>query len=289
MASPGSLTAAAIAEGAKVFQGLIVPVGNIHIDPGFNVRISGEELTAHIRWLADQIKQNGFDHTQPLAVIRHPDISGHVIVRKGHCRFNATLLANEEGKNIIALPVLVEPRGTNEVLQTYQLGTSNSGLHLNYLEYAVAVMRQRGYGETDEQIIAGFKKDRSWLNRVLDLNEAPVEVRRMVTSGRVADTEAVKEVRRSGREAVPHLTAAVEHAEARGKRKATRRDIEAVADKPRTAPPSLCSLATAFLLAWDAWERDDGPELSDVRLAVEAMRVCVGPALIEARRVKEAA
>ena len=255
MASPGSLTARIVAEGGTVTQGFLVPIDHIHTEPGFNLRIPGPDLDAHIRWLADQIKRVGFDSTQPLAVIRHPELDGHVIIRKGHCRYQGAMLARKEGRNIVAIPCLPEPRGSNEVIQTYQLGTSNSGLGLNYLEYAAAVMRLRGYGQEDEQIIEGFGKNREWLNRVLDLSEAPVAVRELVTQGKVTQTDALNTHKREKGNAPTVLRAAVEHAKARNKTRATGRDIRAVTERPatpRTDPPSLCSFAVAAYLTWEA-------------------------------------
>lgn len=277
MASPGSLTAAAIKEGARVWQGLFVPVDNIHVDPTFNLRIPGPALEAHIEWLANEIYQKGFDSTQPLAVIRHPDISGHVIVRKGHCRYEAILRARAMGRVIIDIACAPEPQGTNEVKQTYQLGTSNNGLGLGYLEYAAAVMRQRACGETDEQILVGFgkTKDPGWLSRVLDLSEAPVEIRQMVVKGQVPQTEALKAHRKHGTGAPVVLREALSHANARNKTRLTARDVAAVT-KPRETPVSLCSLAMAVVRA------DDDGDMVAVRDAIAALRTHLGPLAVAA-------
>lgn len=285
MASPGSLTARIVAEGGTVTQGFLVPIDNIHIEPGFNLRIPGPDLDAHIRWLADQIKRVGFDSTQPLAVIRHPELDGHVIIRKGHCRYDGAVLARKEGREIVALPCLPEPRGSNEIIQTYQLGTSNSGLGLNYLEYAAAVMRQRGYGQSDDQIVEGFGKNKEWLNRVLDLSEAPVAVRDLVAQGKVTQTDALNVHKRQKSNAPVVLRAAVEHAQARGKTKATGQDIKAVErpDPPRTEPTSLCSLAVAAVLG------DRTGASADLVRRLEALEVHIGPPTIEAAREKLAA
>jgi ParB family transcriptional regulator, chromosome partitioning protein len=225
------------------------PIDRIEIEPGFNVRKEGPGLDAHIRWLADQIKAFGFDQTQPLAVKKNPDKPGYVLVRKGHCRFMATHLAISEGADIVSMPTTPEPQGSNVITQTYQLGTSNSGKNLSYLEYAVIIMRLRGYGQTDEQIINGFKKDRAWLNNVLTLNEASPEVHKMVDSGKIAQTEALKIVRREGSHAPAKVREAIEHAEGRRKKRATAQDVEAVT-KPREEAPSIYSATAAFLEAY---------------------------------------
>lgn len=226
-------------------------VDKIHIEPGFNVRQEGPDLDAHIRWLANEFKRVGFDQTQPLAVIRHPDQYGHAIIRKGHCRFRGVLLAISEGAKIQSVPCLIEPKGTNAVLQTYQFGTSNSGKPLGYLDYAVAVMRLRAWGEEDEQIIAGYGKSKEWLNSVLELNESDPEIHRIVKAGQMAQTGALRMVRRHGSNAPAKVKEAVTHAKERGKERATGRDIIAV-DRPRTEPPSLASLVAAAVNAWES-------------------------------------
>ena len=253
-------------------------IDKIHIEPGFNVREEGPALDAHIRWLAGQMLSVGFDQTQPLAVIRHPEMFGHAIIRKGHCRFRGVLLANQEGATIQAVPCLIEPKGTNATLQTYQLGTSNSGRSLSYLEYAKAIMRLRGWGETDEQIIAGFGgeeagKTQGWLNAVLTLNETSPEMHQIVKSGALADTTALKVVRRHKANAPVVARAAVEHARARGKDRATDRDVDAVT-RPRVEPPSLCSFAIA---AVEAWRSGDGLDAAMARLEAR-----LGPLLAKA-------
>jgi len=242
-------------------------VDKIHIEPGFNVREEGPDLTAHIRWLADQMKAVGFDQTQPLAVIRHPEMLGHVIVRKGHCRFQGVLLARSEGASIEVVPCLIEPKGSNPILQTYQLGTSNTGKSLSYLGYATAIMRLRAWGETDAQIIAGFGgadagKSQGWLNAVLTLNEASPELLRIVKAGDLADTTALKIMRRHKGNAPVVARAVVEHAHARGKKRGTDRDVDAVT-ATRTEPESVCSLAIA---AVEAWRSGDGLDAAMARL-----------------------
>lgn len=257
-------------------------VNKIHIEAGFNVRQEGPDLDAHIRWLANEMHRVGFDQTQPLAVVRDRDRPGHVIVRKGHCRFRGVMLAISEGAAIQSVPCLIEPKGTNAILQTYQFGTSNSGKALGYLDYAVAIMRLRAWGQTDEQIIAGYGKTKEWLADVLDLNEAMPEVHQSVKAGKISQTEAVKVVRRHGSGAGAVIKAAAKIAPEGRVRPRHVAEVEA-ATKPRTALPSLHSLVVAAVLVWE------GGNSAELDTALDNLAKHIGPAALDAARIKVAA
>lgn len=232
------------AAGGSVAEKLLIPPGLIDIEPGFNIRIPGPDLDTHIEWLMGRIRVKGFDPTQPISVSRRED---RFVVRNGHCRIMAVHRLVEAGEQIVTIPALLEPQGTNEVDRAYDIGNQNGGKPITDLEYGGLVKRQRNNGQTDAQILEGFGKSRVWLARVLDLAGAPLDVREAVARKEISATEAVKVVRRNGNAAGSVISKAVEH----GGGRARPRDVEAVTI-PRTEPVSVCSLAVAVVRAWRA-------------------------------------
>lgn len=234
------------ASGGSVAEKLLIPPALIDIEPGFNVRLPGPDLDDHIEALADLIKQNGFDPTQPISVSRSGD---RFVVRSGHCRMTAVRLLLGRGVPITIVPALLEPQGTNEVDRAYQIGTQNGQKPLTDLEYGVLVKRQRGYGQSDEQILSGFGKNRAWLSRILDLAAASPDVHQAVARKEISTTEAVKVVRANGDEAGAIIQQATERARSEGRASAKPRDVAAVT-KPRTEPVSTHSLAENVVRLW---------------------------------------
>lgn len=261
------------ASGGSVAEKLLIPPSLIDVEDGFNVRIPGRELDEHIDGLASLIKLNGFDPTQPISVSRNGD---RFVVRSGHCRFTAVKRLLSIGEQILTIPALLEPQGTNNVDRAYQIGTQNGQKPLTELEYGVLIKRQRGYGQTDDQIMAGFGKTRAWLSRVMDLAGASSDVHRAVVERRISATEAVNVVRRHGEDAGAVIGAAVDHAKSENRKRARPRDVAAVTIPIRKERVSLCSLAMAVVRA------DDDDDIEAVRAAISALRTHLGPLVMAA-------
>lgn len=221
--------------GGSVAEKLLIPPGLIDVEPGFNVRLPGPELDEHIETLAGLIEQNGFDPTQPISVSRQGD---RFVVRSGHCRLAAVRNLLDRGAQIITIPALLEPQGTNDADRAYQIGTQNGQKPLADLEYGALVKRLRGYGQTDEQILTGFGKKRAWLSRILDLAAASPDIHQAVARNEISPSEAVKVVRANGSEAGTIIREATEHARAEGRERARPRDVAAVT---RSKKPSVQS------------------------------------------------
>ena len=177
----------------------------LKIDPAYNVRdMQDPETIAHVRWLADSIKENGVK--VPLEV----RLDGEdIYVVAGHCRHAGTMLAISEGAEIETVMVIPEPKGTNEVERTLNLVTSNSGLRLTPLATAEVVRRLIAYGWTNEAIAKrlGWKSVATVENAVVLMGAAP-EVKEMVRSGAVSASTASKVVKKEGSKAGATLKAA---------------------------------------------------------------------------------
>lgn len=213
----------------------------IDVEPGFNPRLPGPDLEGHIEWLMGQIKRRGFNRKRPL-IVSAVSPEGRVIVRAGHNRLEAVKRLIAAGEKIVSIPVLVEERETNDLDRLYDLGTENENKPLADLEYIILVKRARGYGQTDEQIIAGFGKNKAWLERILDLASASPDLHNAIRAGSVATTTVVKAVRDHGKEAAAVVGRATDHARAEGRNKVRPRDVAAVT-KPRNVRPSIKSRA----------------------------------------------
>jgi ParB family transcriptional regulator, chromosome partitioning protein len=177
----------------------------LKIDPAYNVRdMQDPETIAHVRWLADSIKENGVK--VPLEV----RLDGtDIYVVAGHCRHAGTMLAIKEGADIQTVMVIPEPKGTNEVERTLNLVTSNSGLKLSPLAVAEVVRRMLAFGWTEEAIAKrlGWKSVASVENAVVLLGATP-DVQDMVRSGAVSASTASKVVKKEGNKAGATLAAA---------------------------------------------------------------------------------
>lgn len=178
----------------------------LKVDPAYNVRdMADPETIAHVRWLADSIKQSGV--RVPLEV----RLDGEdIYVVAGHCRLAATMLAISEGAEIETVPTIPEPKGTNEVERVLNLVISNSGKALTPLAVAEVVRRLLAFGWNNEKIAErlGWKSAAN-VDQYTALLSATPEVQEMVRAGEVSASTAAKVVRKEGKSAAATLKAAV--------------------------------------------------------------------------------
>jgi ParB family chromosome partitioning protein len=177
----------------------------LKIDPTYNVRdMADPETIAHVRWLADSIKESGV--RVPLEVRIEND---EMFVVAGHCRHAATMLAISEGAEIATVLCLQEPKGTNEIERVLNLVISNSGKALTPLAIAEVVRRLLAFGWDNAKIATrlGWKTPAA-LDMYTNLLSATPDVQEMVRSGTVAASTAAKVVKREGSGAGATLAAA---------------------------------------------------------------------------------
>src|SRR3989344_2485883 len=139
---------------ASTKGGLIwVMVEDLLVLEGFNPRTPSDKLKAHIRALADSIKENGFFEHKPISCMGALRGKKPVLyVHDGHCRLEAVKLAISEGAEINELPVVIKDRSCSEEEVLVGMGNSNAqglvsaALATNALvrhgEQAVAVLQQ---------------------------------------------------------------------------------------------------------------------------------------------------
>lgn len=219
--------------------------------PGWNVRTPSPELTEHIRRLADSIKEVGVK--VPLKIKVENDI---VFVTAGHCRLSATMLAISEGADIKSIPVIPEDRNANEADRVVDIVISNEGKPLTILEQAEAYRRLVGWDWSVAQIAKKTGYSDSHVKNCLALRSANPEILRLIASGKVSATLAMKLIAEHGEDkALEMLSGAVEVAVKSGKKRATEKDTKKL---PKDGKKKI---------KWATW----GPKLHH---ALEAICTC---------------
>ena len=217
----------------------------IQEESGWNVRLAGPELDAHIRQLADSIKEIGVQ--EPVTVYLKNDVP---ILTNGHCRLMAVKLAISEGAEIAAIPARAEERYANDADRVLGMLTRNGGKPLSFLEQAEVVKRLMGYGWTDASIAKKTGYSSTHIGNLISLSAAPVEITNMVAAGEVSATLAVNTVRKEGALlAGPKLKDAVKVAKESGKSKATAKHVA----KTEGKAPNKSAGPLSSNIAWDAW------------------------------------
>jgi len=238
----GNMKAAMKESGATSSDLWKVPRASIRVIDGFNVRNSDDpEYVAHIRFLADSMKANGYYPDKPLSgfVAREND-QDVIYLSDGHSRLSAVDLAVSEGCEIATIPVVVKPRGTSMEDLTVALFTSNTGKPLTPIETAAVCKRLVGFGMPEKTIAERLNLSKRYVDDLLALIGSPKAIRNLVTTGKVSATNAINAIHTHGDKAIAKLTAAVDTAQAAGGKKATAKHL----DKPKKVSPVAALLAS---------------------------------------------
>lgn len=228
---PGSVKKFAGATGTKSRDLWQVEPGQIRLLDGFNVRERNEAFDAHVRSLADSMKAEGFKQHKPLAgYVAKEDSLDVLYVYDGHCRYEAALLAINEGAEIKHIPVVVSQAGANIEDLTVELVRSNEGKPLTPIEKAVVCKRLLGYGWPITDVAKRLGFTAQYVADLLLLLAAPQRIRKMVANNEVSASVAISAVKRDGPAAADKLEAAKVRAQAAGKTKVTAKHIKAPQD-----------------------------------------------------------
>jgi ParB-like chromosome segregation protein Spo0J len=249
-----------------------VPYSALHILPGFNVREPGKDLDAHIRSIADSIKENGFYDSEPLGVfVREEDGENKIYVTEGHCRHAALGLAIAEGAPIETVPVVAAPRGTTIEDLTVKLWTSNSGKELTAYGKALVVKRLLNFGWDESEIARKLAVTKRTVENFLTFLEAPAAVRKIVASGEASLHTAVETIKEHGAsKAAEKLTKGLEEAKKAGKSKVTKKHMGDTDKQKKNRAESGLVTAIKVFLEWADNGRDPAsPKLDE---AIEIAR-----------------
>lgn len=246
-----------------------VPIGNIHVIPGFNVRADTPDYREHISNLAKLILENGFRSDKPLSGYVAAEGGQNVVyITDGHSRLEAAKLAIANGAAIEALPVVVSPKGTSKEDLIVGLVVSNTGRPLTPLETAEVCNRLVVCGWKESKIAAKLGFSARYVSDLLTLLSAPKALRDMVSNGTVSATLAIEEFTKAPEEAVANLKAGLAVVQAKGGTKVTKKHVRTAAageapPKPREALKKLMEFH---------WTTIGGRE-ADVKLLKQAIKM----------------
>lgn len=215
---------------AKRADAVQVRYESIHIEPGFNLRQSGEELDESIEALTQHIVGGG---KYPPLEVRIRD-EGGVWVVDGHRRHAAIGCALERGaplrnpKDQQVWIHVVYFEG-NDADRTARIITSAANKPLTQIEVAEGYKRLRGFGWSAADIAAKVSKTAEHVQQLLALGNANSDVRNLVVSGKVSASHAAKVARKHGEKAGSVLHEELQVAQAKGKSRIT----------PATAAPKI--------------------------------------------------
>ena len=215
-----------------------VPPSMLVEEEGFNVRdYNDPDVVAHVRSLADAYKRG--DYVDPVVV---KVVEGQLLIREGHCRRRAMLLAISEGAELLRTPVL-EFKG-DEADQAALIVSSNSGLKITALQTAAVYKRLAGWGFSEGEIAERVGKTSQHVNQMLALLELPLELKQQIEAKVISATAALDIFREKGREAVNVVQEAVNKAKEQGKTKVTKKNLQ---DGPKPLPRKVAGdVRTAF-------------------------------------------
>lgn len=181
-----------------------VPVDILEVQEGFNPRglfsdgnyYEREDVKQHIRNLADSYKEGRY--VPPIVV---KVIDGKVLIRDGHCRHKAILLAKSEGAEIQRIPVL-ELKNQNEQDENLLILTSNDGFPLSLLERAAIYGRYKAWGWTLQEISKAVGKTISHIANSLALLELPLDIKKEIDADAISASYALELYREHGTKAI---------------------------------------------------------------------------------------
>lgn len=224
----GNTKATMSAIGAKSSDLWKVKPGDINVLPDYNARLPGPNRTAHVRWLADQIKTYGFYADKPLAGFVAQEGGKQVIyLQDGHCRLEAAIIAISEGAPLETLPMVMKDRSSSMVDLTVALLNSNEGKAFTVLEKALIAKRFKNFGLEDKQVAEKMGCTSAYVGQLLTLAGAPRKIRDLLQAGDISATNAIETIRKHGDKAGEALETAVVAAKSAGKSKATAKDDKA--------------------------------------------------------------
>lgn len=218
----------------------MVFMSDLRVMDGFNPRVKDSAYYAHIRNIANSIKEEGFYADKPLTAV--PSYEGRnpvALITDGGCRFEAAKLAISEGAELNQLPVVFKDRATTQDDLMIALVKSNEGKRFTPLELSIVVKRLYKFGHVPNNIARRLGFTPEYVHQLLALAGAPDEIRRMLESGVVSAGLAVQAMRKHGSDATEVLMQAAEKAKGKGKSSITTKDMPDHLDRKvliKTAP-----------------------------------------------------
>ena len=200
--------------GTSVNKTYVVPLSELYVEPGFNVREIDQD---HVNEFRDAFIAG--EYLPPLAVqVTEKGIK----ILDGHHRYYGALAATEAGHPIPRIECK-DFVGSDADRIAFMV-TSSQGKPLTPIERGSAYLRMINQGWEPAEIARKVKRSVSDVNLHLDLVRCGTELLDMVRSGEVAATTAVALSREHGPHATSVAVGQLDKAKAAGKKKITRAD-----------------------------------------------------------------
>lgn len=229
----------------------------------------GDGFSIDPRLLVEQDGFNPRDYTDPdvidhITKLKHAYINGRyvppmivtvidgdVVVREGHCRRRAVLMAIDEGHDIKR--VRVEEYRGDDVEQVALILTSNDGLKLKTLQRAEVISRLKAYGLNDTEISKKIGCTSTQVARYLTMLQMPHELKELVNADRISATYALQLFTELGAKAA---TEKAKKGLETGVKKVTPRVVNAVNAKKRLTPKMTRHINDSLLAISDVFDTE---------------------------------
>ncbi|MFG8752208.1 ParB/RepB/Spo0J family partition protein [Pseudomonas aeruginosa] len=177
-----------------------VPVNELKVLEGFNVRLPGPDLDEHLDFLTDSILEEGFFQHRPLAALVL-EIDGELglYVFDGHCRLESAKRAIAKGAPIELLPVVVQDGRNVNLDDLYvQQFRLNKGKEHTPFELGLLCKRLTKNGHSDAVIAKRMGIKPQYVDGLMRLVNAPKPLVDAVLSNEMSASEAIKVIRAHG-------------------------------------------------------------------------------------------
>lgn len=177
-----------------------VPVNELKVLEGFNVRLPGPDLDEHLDFLTDSILEEGFFQHRPLAALVL-EIDGELglYVFDGHCRLESAKRAIAKGAPVELLPVVVQDGRNVNLDDLYvQQFRLNKGKEHTPFELGLLCKRLAKNGHSDAVIAKRMGIKPQYVDGLMRLVNAPKPLVDAVLSNEMSASEAIKVIRAHG-------------------------------------------------------------------------------------------
>ena len=214
--------------GASMSETFMIPIENIHVMEGFNVRLDNETYKEHIESLANSIFEEGFRNDKPLSGwVREVNGQDEIVVIDGHSRLAGAKLAIQRGAPLEKLPVVIR-KHSNIIDLNVGLIVTNSGQPLNSYEKALVVKRLASFNLSQAEIVRRTGLTPTHISDFLTyLIPAPPRIHEWIKEETISTTLAIDTIKQHRGNAVKVLQKAIESAEKQKcpKKKVTKKDL----------------------------------------------------------------
>lgn len=170
----------------------------IIVEEGHNPRnFDLPENRASVEALKASIRVHGT--LQPL-LVRFEAATRQAVLVDGETRLRANLELIEEGVEIESVPT-IQVQAANEADRLVIALTANTGKPLSQWETGMSFLKLRNFGWSDEKIAERMGQTVGYVKRAIDLSDAPIEVKEMLSRKALTPALAAQLVKEHGKDA----------------------------------------------------------------------------------------